>query len=102
FMVAMGTAIAGTIRVGQHIGGRRPRAVRRAVAGTYLLATGFMLCCGLAFVLAPRWLIGLYSPDAEIIAVGAQLLLMAAAFQVFDGAQVAGVSVLRGAAVTRG
>jgi MATE family multidrug resistance protein len=61
-----------------------------------------MACCAAVFVLAPRWLIGLYTPHPEIVAVGAQLLLLAAAFQVFDGGQVAGVGVLRGAADTRG
>ena len=102
FMIALGTSMAGSIRVGYHIGGRRPRAVRHAVLGTYLLSTGFMFCCAVAFVIAPRVLIGLYTPHEPIIALGSQLLLMAAAFQVFDGAQVAGVSVLRGAAETRG
>ncbi|MGH7504229.1 MAG: MATE family efflux transporter, partial [Longimicrobiales bacterium] len=43
----------------------------------------------------------LYTRDPAILAIGAQLLLFAAAFQIFDGAQVAGVSVLRGAADTR-
>jgi MATE family multidrug resistance protein len=102
FMVALGTAMAGSIRVGQHIGAHRPGAVRRAVLGTYLLSTGFMLCCALVFVLAPRALIGLYTPHEGIIDLGAQLLLVAAAFQLFDGGQVAGVAVLRGAARTRG
>jgi MATE family multidrug resistance protein len=102
FMVALGVSIAGSIRVGQHIGAGRVRSVRRAVTATYLLGVGFMACCAAVFVLAPRWLIGLYTPHPEIIAVGAQLLLLAAAFQVFDGGQVAGVGVLRGAADTRG
>ncbi|MBR9988125.1 MAG: MATE family efflux transporter [Gemmatimonadetes bacterium] len=102
FMIALGTAMAGSIRVGQHIGGRRPRAMRDAVVATYLLSTGFMLCCAIVFVIAPRALIGLYTPHENIIDLGAQLLLIAAAFQLFDGAQVAGVSVLRGAAETRG
>jgi multidrug resistance protein, MATE family len=102
FMVALGTSMAGSIRVGQHIGAGRPRAMRRAVIGTYVLSTGFMLCCALVFVLMPERLIGLYTPYPEIIALGAQLLLLAAAFQLFDGAQVAGMSVLRGAARTRG
>lgn len=101
FMVALGVSLAGSIRVGQHIGGRRPRAMRRAALGTYVLSIGFMGLCALLFVAAPRWLIGLYTGDAEIVALGARLLLFAAAFQVFDGAQVAGVSVLRGAAETR-
>jgi MATE family multidrug resistance protein len=102
FMIALGTSMAGSIRVGQHIGAGRPRAMRRAVVGTYLLSTGFMLGCAVIFVLAPRELIGLYTPHENIIDLGAQLLLMAAAFQLFDGAQVAGMSVLRGAAETRG
>jgi MATE family multidrug resistance protein len=102
FMIALGTSMAGSIRVGQHIGAGRARAMRRAVVGTYLLSTGFMLGCAVIFVLAPRELIGLYTPHENIIDLGAQLLLMAAAFQLFDGAQVAGMSVLRGAAETRG
>jgi multidrug resistance protein, MATE family len=101
FMVALGASMAGSIRVGQHIGARRPHAVRRAAIATYTVSTGFMLCCALLFVLAPRALIGLYTPHAEIIELGSRLLLVAAAFQIFDGAQVAGLSILRGAADTR-
>jgi multidrug resistance protein, MATE family len=101
FMVALGVSIAGSIRVGQHIGAERVRSVRRAVVGTYVLGVGFMACCAAVFVLAPAWLIGLYTPHPEIIALGSRLLLLAAAFQVFDGGQVAGMGVLRGAADTR-
>jgi multidrug resistance protein, MATE family len=101
FMVALGTSMAGSIRVGQHIGARRTDAMRRAVFATYVVVTAFMAACALLFVLAPRMLIRLYTPDTEIIALGARLLLVAAVFQVFDGGQVAGMSVLRGAADTR-
>lgn len=101
FMVALGASIAGSIRVGQHIGAGRHRSMRRAAVGTYLLGIGFMALCALLFLAAPRWLIGIYTPHEEIIAIGAQLLLVAAAFQVFDGAQVAGMGILRGAADTR-
>lgn len=101
FMVALGVSLAGSIRVGQHIGARRPRAMRRAALATYLLAVGFMGCCALLFIALPEQLIGLYTHDPAILAVGVQLLLVAAAFQLFDGAQVAGFSVLRGAADTR-
>jgi MATE family multidrug resistance protein len=101
FMVALGTAMADSIRVGQHIGAGRVRSVHRAVVGTYILGVGFMALCAAAFLIAPRWLIGIYTPHPEIIALGAQLLLIAAAFQVFDGAQVTGMGVLRGAADTR-
>lgn len=101
FMVAMGTSLAGTIRVGQHVGAGSRRGVRRSVLTTYGLVTAFMAFCALLFLAVPRWLLGLYTRDPQIIAVGMTLLVMAAAFQVFDGAQVAGLCALRGAADTR-
>lgn len=101
FMVALGTSMAGSIRVGHHIGAGRPRRLRRAVLATYLLAVGFMALCAMVFVAFPESLIGLYTRDPDIVRLGASLLLVAAAFQVFDGGQVAGISALRGAADTR-
>jgi MATE family multidrug resistance protein len=101
FMFGLGASLAGSIRVGHHIGAGRMRAMRRAAIGTYLLSVGLMLACALAFIAAPRFLLGLYTPYDEVISVGVRLLLVAAAFQVFDGAQVAGMCVLRGAADTR-
>lgn len=101
FMVAMGTSMAGSIRVGQQVGAGDEAGVRRAAAGAYLLTIGFMSCCALIFYLWPLELIGLYTSDAGVVELGAKLLLVAALFQVFDGAQVAGTSVLRGAGDTR-
>jgi multidrug resistance protein, MATE family len=101
FMVALGVSIAGSIRVGQQLGARNPAGVRRAATLTYGLSLGFMGICALLFVLMPEFLIRLYTSDPEVVRLGTVLLLVAAAFQVFDGAQVAGFSVLRGAADTR-
>lgn len=101
FMVALGTSLAGTIRVGQHVGAGSRRGVQRAALTTYALVTVFMAVCAVAFLAAPRWILGLYTQDPQIIAVGLTLLAMAAAFQVFDGVQVAGLCALRGAADTR-
>src|SRR5690606_30301409 len=67
-----------------------------------MLPIGFMLCCEIPFIMAPRGLMKPYTPHPPIIVLVSPLLLTAAAFQLFDGAQVAGVSVLRGAAETRG
>ena len=100
FMVALGVSLAGQIRVGHHIGARRPAAARRAALATYTLAVGFMATCALVFLSIPSLLVGLYTREPEVVRLGATLLLFAAAFQVFDGAQVAGLCVLRGAADT--
>jgi multidrug resistance protein, MATE family len=101
FMVALGVSIAGSIRVGQQIGARSLGGARRAATLTYVLALGFMGLCALIFVLMPEALVRLYTADPEVVRLGSLLLLVAAAFQLFDGAQVAGFCVLRGAADTR-
>jgi multidrug resistance protein, MATE family len=101
FMVALGVSLAGSIRVGQHVGRGNPAGVRRATILTYLLALAFMGVCALLFLAIPDSLLGLYTGDPEIIALGRSLLLVAALFQLFDGAQVAGFCVLRGASDTR-
>lgn len=101
FMVALGTSIAGSIRVGQAIGAGNEGAVKRSVVLTYAAAVGFMGLCALAFLVIPVPLLHLYTDDPAIVEYGRQLLFMAALFQLFDGAQVAGFCVLRGAADTR-
>ncbi|HEX8276135.1 MAG TPA: MATE family efflux transporter [Longimicrobiaceae bacterium] len=101
FMVALGVSLAGSIRVGQHLGSGSARGVRRATLATYLCTVGFMSLCALAFFLFPGELVGLYTSDPGILRVATSLLVVAAFFQVFDGAQVAGLCALRGAADTR-
>lgn len=101
FMVATGTASAGSIRVGRHLGAGSVRGVHRAAVSAYVVSLGFMTLTALVFAGFPRFLLGLYTRDPSIIAVGTMLLMMAAVFQLFDGAQVTGLFVLRGAADTR-
>jgi multidrug resistance protein, MATE family len=101
FMFAMGFSLAGSMRVGHHIGARNPDGARANVMLTYLFATVSMLLFAALFLTVPERLLGLYTTDPSVIKLGASLMLMAALFQVFDGAQVAGFSVLRGAADTR-
>lgn len=101
FQVGLGVSLAGTIRVGHHLGARNRAGTQRAALVTYGLAMGFMGLCALLFLAAPEWLLGLYTDDPAIIRLGSSLLLMAALFQLFDAAQVAGACVLRGAADTR-
>jgi len=101
FMVALGSSLAGSVRVGQQIGAQSPAGVRRAALGTYLLAAGFMSICVLLFLALPSQLIELYTSDPAIVELGSKLILVAALFQLFDGMQVAGTAILRGAGDTR-
>ncbi len=101
FMVPLGTAGAAATRVGNAIGRRDMPGARLAAAVCLALGAATMVISALLFWLAPELLSRLFTPDARIVAMAASLLPIAALFQVFDGIQVVGVGVLRGAADTR-
>ena len=60
-----------------------------------------MACAGLVFVSIPKVIARAFSPDPAVVRVGATLLLVAAAFQLFDGVQVVTTGALRGAGDTK-
>jgi len=101
FMIPLGLASAGAVRVGNAVGARNPRGA--AAAGWTVIAMGvaFMLGSGALFVAAPRMLIGLFTADEAVLALGASLLLIAAVFQLFDGLQGVVTGTLRGLGDTR-
>jgi len=101
FMVPLGISSAAAVRVGQQLGRRDPGGARRAGWSAIALGVGFMGCAGLVFVSIPGWIARAFSPDPAVIRVGATLLLVAAAFQLFDGLQVVTTGALRGAGDTK-
>lgn len=100
FMVPLGVSSAAAVRVGQHLGRHDSDGARRAGWSAIVLGAGFMTCAGLLFVSVPRVIARVFSPDPVVIGVGAKLLLVAAAFQLFDGLQVVTTGALRGAGDT--
>jgi len=72
------------------------RSARRSVA----LAVAYMGVLGVAFFFAPRFFIGLFSSDAEVLRLGVFALHLAAMFQVFDAMGLAVDGVFRGAGFT--
>src|SRR5581483_1306176 len=100
FMVPLGISSAAAVRVGHQLG--RGDAGKAHLAGwsAVLLGAGFMSCTGLMFVAVPKPIARMFSPDAEVIRVGARLLLVAAAFQLFDGVQTVATGALRGSGDT--
>jgi MATE family multidrug resistance protein len=101
FMVPLGIASAGAVRVGQAVGRRDARAAARAGWVALVLGTGFMSTAALAFVLVPRPLIAMFSSSDTVFAVGRRLLIVAAMFQLFDGLQGVSTGLLRGLGDTR-
>ncbi len=101
FMVPLGVSSAAAVRVGHQLGRSDSAGARRAGWSAILLGLAFMACSGLVFVSLPRLIARLFSPDPVVIEMGARLLLVAAAFQLFDGLQTVATGALRGAGNTK-
>jgi MATE family multidrug resistance protein len=101
FMVPLGIASAGAVRVGHAVGRRDPVAAARAGWTALLFGVGFMSAAAAAFLLLPRVLIGAFTSDASVTSIGATLLMIGAVFQLFDGMQGVATGVLRGLGDTR-
>ena len=101
YMVPLGVSAAAAVSVGHAVGAGDLARARRAGWLAMGLGTAFMLSAAAAFLLAPRPLIAIYTRDPQVMAVGPRLLLLAAAFQIFDGIQTVSTGALRGLGETR-
>jgi MATE family multidrug resistance protein len=100
FMVPLGVSQAGAVLVGRAIGAGDVAAARRAARSSLAMGVGFMAVTAIVFLVAPRILATVYSPDPAVVALAAALIPVAGVFQVFDGLQVVSSGVLRGAGDT--
>ncbi len=96
FMVATGLSAAAAIRSGNNTGARNYHTLRLSALSSYHIVLVFMTCTAVLFVVANKWLPWIVTNDEGVIAVASKLLILAAVFQVFDGAQVVGLGILRG------
>ncbi len=106
FMVPLGLAQGATVRVGYGYGARNPHWIGLAGRVSFGCAMVFALVSALAMWLFPKELGGLFLNRAEpgsgeVLALAVNFLLVAAMFQIADGAQVVGASMLRGLHDTR-
>jgi MATE family multidrug resistance protein len=84
------------VRVGNMIGRGDTAGMRRAIQASLLLGAAAMSVSAAAFTLLRFELPALYTRDARVVALAAQILPWAAAFQLSDGAQVVAGGLLRG------
>jgi MATE family multidrug resistance protein len=96
FMVPLGISMGASARVGNLIGARDAAGMRRAVWVALAAGAGVMTFSALSFTLLRAELPRLYTSEAALIAVAAQILPLAGMFQLSDGTQVVAGGVLRG------
>jgi len=96
YMVPLGISSAAAVRVGQALGRGDYPGAREAGWTAVRLALAFMGSAAILFVLIPGLIARIFTPDPQVIAASTGLLMIAAAFQLFDGAQVVATGALRG------
>lgn len=101
FMVPLSLGIALLTRVGQSLGAGDPVAAKfRAWVGVKA-GLGFGLLSAIGIAAGAHQIAWAYTNDANVAALAAQLLFLAAVFQMSDSAQVVISSAIRGYKVTR-
>ncbi len=98
YMISLGISQANTIRVSHQMGVNDIKSMKKAAFASTHLVLAFMLFMGGIFIIARYQLPLLFTSDEEVVSIAAQLLIVAAFFQVFDGLQVIMLSTLRGMA----
>lgn len=98
FMFPLGLSMALSMRLARAVGEGRRERLRTIALGTYALSTLCMGTFALLFAFGGERLAAGFVQEAEVIRLAGHLLLVAAVFQLFDGAQVVGAGALRGLA----
>ncbi len=95
FMLALGVGAAATIRVSHQYGYGDYRSMRLAGFASVHLSVAIMALFGIAYILLRNYIPAIYTQDMEVRALAANLLIVAALFQVFDATQLASLACLR-------
>ena len=96
FMLPLGLSSAASIRIGQALGGGQFDQVRAIGLNALALSLMIMSLCAALFVFAGASLARGFVDEPQVIALAAQLFVVAGAFQLFDGLQIVASGALRG------
>ncbi len=96
YMMASGLSAAAAIKSGNYFGAKDHQNLRHSAISSYHIVLVFMCVSALIFTVFNHALPWIYTTDNMVISIAAQLLILAALFQLFDGTQVVGLGILRG------
>ena len=101
FMLPFGLSMAGSVRIGLATGAGNLASVRRVSLVTLAVGVASILLVAIPVALSPHMIASLYldmddTANIAVVALVSSFLPIAAAFMVFDAAQVAANQLLRG------
>ena len=101
FMPAFAFQTAATTLVGQSLGAKKPKLAEKFVRTSIILGTILMFFAGIGLFVFAKFLIGIFTPDAEVIELGAQCLKIVAFMQIPQVITWIYAGALRGAGDTK-
>ncbi|MEE4361404.1 MAG: MATE family efflux transporter, partial [Pseudomonadales bacterium] len=101
FMLPMGLGMAATIRIGHALGADRFDAARHSARTAMAASLGIGLVAAVLLATTRNGIVGLFTREAEVAALGARLILFVALYIVVDSLQATSIGALRGYKDTR-
>jgi MATE family multidrug resistance protein len=101
YMVATGISAGGGIAVGDAWGRKHKQDLIKSGRAALILSIAFMGITAILFALFNSFFVSLYINDALVGGMAANLLLIAALFQLSDGLQCVSLGILRGISDTK-
>jgi MATE family multidrug resistance protein len=96
FMLALGLSMAVGIRMGAAVGGGHHAKLRSIWAGAVAVCVAQSALVTVVFLVWGRAIASCFIDDPSVVSTATLLLVVAAVFQIFDGAQVVNSAALRG------
>lgn len=96
YMLILGIATAGNIRVGNYYGQKNIVELKKAGKTAIFLGVSIMSLFAVLFFIFRTYIPWFYIDDINVINTTASLLIIAGFFQIFDGMQAVTAGVLRG------
>lgn len=101
FMVPLSVAIAASIKIAHALGQKNELLLKQYMHAALTLSLGFMSLTAILFFTIPEHVLKIFTVDQNLIRIAVPILIIAALFQIFDGAQVTLSGILRGLHITR-
>ena len=96
FMVPFAVSNAIAVKVGFANGAGNIKDLKRYSFVGIVICTGFMMLSALVFSSFPRFLVGLFTQDINLVKISVPILYILSVFQIFDGLQISLAGIFKG------
>ena len=101
FMVPFAISNAIAVKVGYANGSNNLTDLRKySFIGT-AMSVGFMICSAIIFTTFPKFIVSIFTKDAELFRISIPIMFILAGFQIFDGLQISLSGICKGIKQTK-